>query len=155
MAQKIAQWMDEGGVVDVSSKEAVDKSLSLVWHAIHETFNGYVVVKDRLVKACRILNAMSEDKKNGTIDQSDTNWAVALKKMDEILGQRDSASIFWDSRVKPLKTLNHGRTDSPPPELAMELKTVMEDTLDIVQTTGRSVKRLDKMLHSLFGPLGG
>ncbi len=161
MALKFAQWMDQGGVVDVSSKEAAIKSHSLVWHVIDEitTSTDYKVVKERLTKAARLLDAMPEDERNGRFEQSDTNWLVALQKMKEIIGRTYRQSKLWNSTVNGLmsevRMLKYDWTKSPPPKLAMELKTAMEDTLDIVQANCRSIKRLDKMLHSLFGPLGG
>ncbi len=152
MAQQIAEWMD------VSSDEAVNKTLLLARLVLDEVIRKHENVNNKRKKVCHTFAlTMSRAETIARMTESDTDFLVMTEKHKQIDQRVMWARNFFNSNSITLKMKNV-RVDytlTLSLTLKKELKAFMEDFFDEAQTILRKIKRVDKMLDWVFGPLAG
>ncbi len=156
MAQQIAEWMADGGAIDASSDNAVNESLLLARSALDEVISKHENVTNKLKKVKHtFLHTMPYAEMIDRMSQSDTDILVVIACWKEIDKRVTWARNFFDSNsiTLKLKNVSMDSRNTLSPALEKELKAFMEKMLNEVRIILREIKRFDKMMDWVFGPL--
>ncbi len=142
--------------VTLLSNHAVNNTLLLARSVLDEVSRKHENVTNKLKKVFHTLDlTMSRAEARARMTQSGTDLLVATEKHKEIDTRVTWARFFFDidSIELKLKNVSVSSRNTLSPASQKELKTFMENLFTEAQTILRMIKRVDKMLDWVFGPL--
>ncbi len=159
MAQEIAEWLIDGGVVvDASSDNAVNMLLLLARSLLDEVISKHENVTNKRKKVAHtFVHTMPYAEMLDRMSESDTDYIVMFENWKKVDKRVTWAINYFDSNNIALILKNAGvdSSDTLSPASEKELKEFMEHLLNVARTIIRMIKRVEKMLDWVFGPLAG